>query len=61
MIKERTDSEEFIENMKNEQEMILGMTTDKVHPYIEDCMARKDDIVKVIKIIKFFDPFELKF
>lgn len=48
MIKEQTDTEEFIENMKNEQEMILGMAPDKVHPYIEDCMAQKVDIVKVI-------------
>lgn len=49
MIKERTDSEGFLENMRNEQELILGTNADKMHPYIEDCVARKVDIVQVIR------------
>ncbi len=52
MIKEITDAEEFTENIRNEHEMILGMVADRVHPYIEDCMAHKVDIVKVY-------PFEV--
>lgn len=47
MIKEVTDTEEFIESIGNEQEIMLGMDSDKVHPYIEDCMARKVDVIKV--------------
>lgn len=47
MIKEQTDSEEFRESVKNEHEMLLGIVTDKVHPYIEDCVAQKIDVIKV--------------
>lgn len=47
MIKEVTDTEEFIESIENEQEIMFGMDSDKVHPYIEDCMARKVDVIKV--------------
>lgn len=47
MIKDVTDSEEFAERIKNEHEVLLGMVTDRAHPFIEDCMACKVDILKV--------------
>ncbi|KAK8760791.1 hypothetical protein V5799_027942 [Amblyomma americanum] len=46
-IKKVTDRESFFENLAVEQEFMNGMDTDKVHPHIEDCIARQEDIVKV--------------
>ncbi|XP_065201520.1 vacuolar protein sorting-associated protein 33A [Planococcus citri] len=51
MIKEQTDSEDFRESVKNEHEMLLGIVSDRVHPYIEDCMAQKVDVIKVLRLI----------
>lgn len=47
MIKEVTDTENFRDSVQTEQEIILGLVTDRVIPYIEDCMTRKVDIIKV--------------
>lgn len=47
MIKEVTKSDEFIDLIKNEHEMILGSVGDRINPYIEDLMAHKVDLVKV--------------
>lgn len=47
MIKDVTKSDEFIDLIKNEHEMILGSVSDRVNPFIEDLMAHKADLVKV--------------
>ncbi|XP_075543054.1 vacuolar protein sorting-associated protein 33A isoform X5 [Dermacentor variabilis] len=45
-VKKVTDQESFFENLAVEQEFMNGVDTDKVHPHIEDCIARQEDIVK---------------
>ncbi|XP_077511912.1 vacuolar protein sorting-associated protein 33A isoform X2 [Amblyomma americanum] len=50
-IKKVTDRESFFENLAVEQEFMNGMDTDKVHPHIEDCIARQEDIVKVLRLV----------
>ena len=47
LIKETTDSEDFAERLRNENEILLNSSTERVHFYIEDCMARKVDILTV--------------
>ncbi|XP_039288228.1 vacuolar protein sorting-associated protein 33A [Nilaparvata lugens] len=51
LIKEVTDSEKFLSSLQMEQEMMLGVDTDKVHPYIEDCIAHQDPLIKVLRLI----------
>ncbi len=46
LIKEVTDSDEFMDNLRTQQEFINGIDTDKAHPYLEDCIARQESIVK---------------
>jgi vacuolar protein sorting-associated protein 33A len=47
LIKEVTDSVPFMDSLLVEQEFMNGIDTDKVHPYIEDQIAQKVDLVKV--------------
>lgn len=47
LIKEVTDSNNFLESLQTEQEFMNGIDTDKVHPYIEDCIAQKEPLIKV--------------
>ena len=47
LIKEVTDSNSFLESLQTEQEFMNGIDTDKVHPYIEDCIAQKEPLIKV--------------
>jgi hypothetical protein len=47
LIKEVTDSSSFLESLQTEQEFMNGIDTDKVHPYIEDCIAQKEPLIKV--------------
>ncbi|XP_054271006.1 vacuolar protein sorting-associated protein 33A isoform X2 [Macrosteles quadrilineatus] len=51
MIKEVTDSTEFLDTLRAQQEMMLCVDTDKVQPYIEDCIAHKESLVKVLRLI----------
>ncbi|RWS08819.1 Vacuolar protein sorting-associated protein 33A-like protein [Dinothrombium tinctorium] len=50
LIKETTDTEEFRENLQVEQEF-LTTSNDKIHPYIEDCIAREEPLNKVLRLI----------
>lgn len=47
MIKEETDSSDFLDSLHTQQELMLCVDTDKVQPYIEDCIAHKEPLVKV--------------
>lgn len=47
MIKEETDSSDFLDTLHTQQELMLCVDTDKVQPYIEDCIAHKEPLVKV--------------
>jgi len=47
LIKEGTDSEEFMECLRCQQDLFKGEDTDKVCPYIEDCIGRREPILKV--------------
>ncbi|KAE8635138.1 hypothetical protein XENTR_v10002524 [Xenopus tropicalis] len=51
LIKEITTSEAFFDNLTVEQEFMSGFDTDKVNPYIEDCIAKKDPIIKILRLV----------
>eukprot|EP00058_Branchiostoma_floridae_P026375 XP_002611866.1 hypothetical protein BRAFLDRAFT_123348 [Branchiostoma floridae] len=51
MIKEVTDSDHFMESLTVQQEFLNGIDTDKVNPYIEDCIARKEPIIKILRLV----------
>ncbi|XP_037093128.1 vacuolar protein sorting-associated protein 33A-like [Pollicipes pollicipes] len=46
LIKERTDSEAFLESLQAEQEMMNGIDTERPQPHIEELIARKADLTK---------------
>ncbi|KAG8232713.1 hypothetical protein J437_LFUL013306 [Ladona fulva] len=46
LIKEKTDTQEFLDSLQKEQEFMNGIDTDKIHPYIEDLIAQKVPLVK---------------
>ncbi|XP_067014776.2 vacuolar protein sorting-associated protein 33A [Anabrus simplex] len=51
LIKEVTDSNSFLESLQTEQEFMNGIDTDKAHPYIEDCIAQKEPLIKVLRLV----------
>ena len=51
IIKEQTDSEEFRESLRVEQEFFNGIDTDKVHAYIDRCISLKQPLTKVLRLI----------
>ncbi|XP_071447108.1 vacuolar protein sorting-associated protein 33A-like isoform X2 [Hetaerina americana] len=51
LIKENTDSEEFLDSLQKEQEFMNGIDTDKIHPYIEDLIAQKVPLIKVLRLL----------
>ncbi|XP_049767289.1 vacuolar protein sorting-associated protein 33A [Schistocerca serialis cubense] len=51
LIKEVTDSDSFLECLQTEQEFMNGIDTDKVHPYIEDCIAQQEPLIKVLRLL----------
>ncbi|XP_043924530.1 vacuolar protein sorting-associated protein 33A [Protopterus annectens] len=50
LIKDVTTSEQFFEHLTVEQEFMSGIDTDKVNSYIEDCIARKDPLLKILRL-----------
>ncbi|KAA0716273.1 Vacuolar protein sorting-associated protein 33A [Triplophysa tibetana] len=44
-------SEVFFENLTVEQEFMTGVDTDKVCTYIEDCIAQKDPLIKILRLV----------
>lgn len=51
LIKEVTDSADFLNALQTEQELMLCVDTGNVHPYIEDCIANKHPLIKVLRLI----------
>uniref|UniRef100_A0A8B9K0B5 Vacuolar protein sorting-associated protein 33A n=1 Tax=Astyanax mexicanus TaxID=7994 RepID=A0A8B9K0B5_ASTMX len=44
-------SEDFFENLTVEQEFMTGVDTDKVNTYIEDSIAQKDPLIKILRLV----------
>ncbi|XP_030074491.1 vacuolar protein sorting-associated protein 33A isoform X1 [Microcaecilia unicolor] len=51
LIKIITTSEAFRDNLTVEQEFMPGIDTDKVNNYIEDCIAQKDPLIKILRLV----------
>ena len=51
VIKEHTDSDEFREGLRVEQEFFNGMDTDKFHAYIDKCIGCKQPLTKVLRLV----------
>ncbi|XP_054449955.1 vacuolar protein sorting-associated protein 33A isoform X1 [Pteronotus mesoamericanus] len=51
LIKDVTTSEDFFDKLTVEQEFMSGVDTDKVNSYIEDCIAQKHPLIKVLRLI----------
>jgi hypothetical protein len=51
LIKEVTDQESFFENIQTEHDFTNCIETDKSSIYIEDCIARMEPLVKILKLI----------
>ncbi|XP_053557731.1 vacuolar protein sorting-associated protein 33A [Bombina bombina] len=51
LIKDITTSEAFFDNLTVEQEFMSGFDTDKVNTYIEDCIAKKDPLIKILRLV----------
>ncbi|KAG9487697.1 hypothetical protein GDO78_007474 [Eleutherodactylus coqui] len=43
--------EAFFDNLTVEQEFMSGFDTDKVNPYVEDCIAKKDPLIKILRLV----------
>ncbi|KAG8187464.1 hypothetical protein JTE90_009533 [Oedothorax gibbosus] len=51
LVKEITDSEMFLNSLQTEQEFMNGLETDKVNTHIEDCIAKEEPLIKVLRLI----------
>ncbi|OBS79097.1 hypothetical protein A6R68_18505 [Neotoma lepida] len=51
LIKDVTTSEDFFDKLTVEQEFMSGIDTDKVNSYIEDCIAQKHSLIKVLRLV----------
>ncbi|ESO97948.1 hypothetical protein LOTGIDRAFT_209143 [Lottia gigantea] len=51
LVKEATNSEDFMDTLRCQQDFVNGLDTDKVHPYIEECIAKKHPITKILRLI----------
>lgn len=51
MIKEVTDSNDFLEYLQIEQELLNCIDTDKPNSFIEDCIAQKKPLLKVLRLL----------
>ncbi|XP_030847880.1 vacuolar protein sorting-associated protein 33A [Strongylocentrotus purpuratus] len=51
LIKERTDKESFMDSLQTQQEFMNGIDTDKINSHIEDCIARKEPLIKVLRLL----------
>ncbi|KTG43880.1 hypothetical protein cypCar_00012195 [Cyprinus carpio] len=50
-LKEFYVSEDFFDSLTVEQEFMTGVDTDKVSTYIEDCIAQKDPLIKILRLV----------
>lgn len=51
MIKEVTDSTNFLETLQIEQELLNCIDTDKPNSYIEDLIAQETPLIKVLRLL----------
>ncbi|KAK3539155.1 hypothetical protein QTP86_026972 [Hemibagrus guttatus] len=51
LIKDITTSEDFFDNLTVEQEFMTGVDTDKINTYIEDSIAQKDPLIKILRLV----------
>uniref|UniRef100_A0A8D0H5B9 Vacuolar protein sorting-associated protein 33A n=1 Tax=Sphenodon punctatus TaxID=8508 RepID=A0A8D0H5B9_SPHPU len=51
LIKDITTSEDFFDNLTVEQEFMSGIDTDKTNNYIEDCIAQKHPLIKILRMV----------
>ena len=51
LIKEKIDQEEFRKTLQTEQEFLNCIDTDKINPFIEDCIATEVPLNKVFRLI----------
>ncbi|XP_045171518.1 vacuolar protein sorting-associated protein 33A-like isoform X2 [Mercenaria mercenaria] len=51
LIKDGTDTDEFMECLRCQQELYKGEETDKVNTYIEDCIGRREPLLKVLRLL----------
>ena len=51
MIKEVTDSANFLETLQVEQELLNCIDTEKANTYIEDLIAQQEPLIKVLRLI----------
>ncbi|KAM6193366.1 vacuolar protein sorting-associated protein 33A isoform 2-T2 [Sarcoramphus papa] len=51
LIKDITTSEDFFDNLTVEQEFMSGIDTDKANNYIEDCIAQKHPLIKILRLV----------
>ncbi|CAL4184387.1 unnamed protein product, partial [Meganyctiphanes norvegica] len=51
LIQEQIESGMFRPALQTEQEFLKGLETDKVHPFIEDCIAQKEPLYTVLRLI----------
>ncbi|XP_023288032.1 vacuolar protein sorting-associated protein 33A [Orussus abietinus] len=51
MVKEVTDSSNFLESLQVEQELLNCIDTDKPNPFIEDCIAQQQPLLKVLRLL----------
>nr|XP_014289619.1 vacuolar protein sorting-associated protein 33A isoform X2 [Halyomorpha halys] len=51
LIKQVTDSSDFLDSLQLEQELMLGVDTDKIQSHIEDCIAHEQPLIKVLRLI----------
>ncbi|WAR01544.1 VP33A-like protein [Mya arenaria] len=48
---EATDTEEFMECLHCQQDLYKGEDTDKVCPYLEDCIGRREPLLKILRLL----------
>ncbi|XP_060558501.1 vacuolar protein sorting-associated protein 33A-like isoform X2 [Ruditapes philippinarum] len=51
LIKDGTDTDEFMECLRCQQELYKGEETDKVNQYIDDCIGRREPLLKVLRLL----------
>ncbi|KAK9500694.1 hypothetical protein O3M35_001912 [Rhynocoris fuscipes] len=51
LIKSVTDSSEFLDSLMLEQELMMGVDTEKIQTHIEDCIAHQQPLIKVLRLI----------
>lgn len=49
-VKKTATSSSFLQSLDTEQTFLCGIETDKINDYIEECMSRKDPMVKVQRL-----------